>query len=405
MCIFVKIKLMSKNTSKLEQLKKLLYLKKSNDFYASKLNISVLEVEKLRNELRQAPLSKETTIKHNIEKGSFEFTGYYTTAPTPEQIIKDHKIDLNQWKLSSFWSKQKGTGYYVSAFFKAMPKEEKALVSFTETLKNFKSPHVPFYIKKDKLFKQPQACLIFNMQDAHWNKYDNNGKNNMNDRFSTVYSKMSRIVNKASFGSNLQKIIYVLGSDQFNSEYTGTTTKGTPQSNLFTYEESFEKIAKNEITVINFLLEKAENVEVIYVPGNHDHFVGWHLVQFLSAYFRNQKNLMFDTEQKATKYRRYQNTDLQFNHGDVLKDEKLAQLFPMDFKHEWSICDHFISMVGDKHHEVAKDLNGIKFYQLPALSSSKSTWDDKQGFSCKGEMMAFLILEKDGITDIYHEKI
>lgn len=396
---------MSKNTSKLEQLQELLYFKKSKEFYANRLNISVTEVENLLEELKATPLSKEATIKHNIEKGSFEFTGFYASAPTPEQIIKDHKIDLKLWKLSSFWSKQKGSGYYVSAFFKAMPKEEKALTSFTETLKNFKTPHVPFYTKVDKNFKQPAACLIFNMQDAHWNKYDNNGNNDMNKRFATVYSKMNRVVNKASFGSTVEKIIYVVGSDQFNSEYTGATTKGTPQSNLFTYEDSFERISKNEITVISFLLEKAQNVEVVYIPGNHDHFVGWHLIQFLSAYFRNQKNLTFDIEQKATKYKRYKNTALQFNHGDVLKAEKLAQLFPMDFKHEWSNCDHYVSMVGDKHHEIAKDLNGIKFYQLPALSSSKSTWDDKQGFSCKGEMMAFLISEKDGITDIYHEKI
>lgn len=227
----------------------------------------------------------------------------------------------------------------------------------------------------------------------------------MNKRFATIYAKMNKIVDKAAVGTDLEKIIYVLGSDQFNSEHTGTTTKGTPQSNLYTFEDSFEKIAQHEITVINFLLEKARYIEVLYVPGNHDQFVGWHLVQFLSAYFRHQPNLSFDKEQKATKYKRYRNTALQFNHGDVLKAEKLAQLFPMDFKEEWSKCDHFISMVGDKHHEVAKDLNGIKFYQLPALSTSKSTWEDKQGFSCKGEMMAFLITNTDGITDIYHEKI
>ena len=395
---------MSKNITKLEELKSLLSFKKSKAFYANRLGISVEKVEELLLELKATPLTKEATFKHNIEKGSFEFTGYYQTAPTPEQIIKDHKIDLTQWKLSSFWSKQKGSGYYVSAFFRAIPKQEKAITSFTEALKDFKTPHVPVH-KTNKSVSDINSCLIFNMQDAHWNKYDNDGKNDMNKRFATIYAKMNKIVDRAAVGTDLEKIIYVLGSDQFNSEHTGTTTKGTPQSNLYTFEDSFEKIAQHEITVINFLLEKARYIEVLYVPGNHDQFVGWHLVQFLSAYFRHQPNLSFDKEQKATKYKRYRNTALQFNHGDVLKAEKLAQLFPMDFKEEWSKCDHFISMVGDKHHEVAKDLNGIKFYQLPALSTSKSTWEDKQGFSCKGEMMAFLITNTDGITDIYHEKI
>ncbi len=395
---------MQKNNSKLEQLQKLLKYKKSKAFYAKRLNVTETEIDYLLSELKGTPLDQGVSVKHNIEKGTFEFSGFYKEAPTPDQIIKDHKIDLNKWQLAFFWSKQKGSGYYVSAFFKAITQQEKASKSFIDFLTTYKSTHVPVVnVEVNKAL--PNNCLIFNMQDSHWNKFDNEGKNDINKRFSTVFSKMERIVNKAAFGSNIDKVIYILGSDQFNSEYTNTTTKGTPQTNLAPYEDSFEKIADNEVNMINFLLSKSNNVEVVYIPGNHDHFVGWHLVSWLKAYYKDQTNLKIDGEQKCTKYRRYMNTAIQFNHGDVLKAEKLAQMFPMEFKSEWSKCDHFISMVGDKHHEIAKDLNGIKFYQLPSLSTSKSTWDDEQGFACKGEMMAFLISEKEGITDIYHEKI
>lgn len=392
-------------SEKLSLLSSLLKQKKSKSFYAKRLNITENEVESLIQELKNN--SSETvkaTYSHNLEKGEFEFTGFYKQAPTPEQIIKDHKIDITKWKLVSFWSKEKSNGYVVSAFFKNISKEEQASNNFTEFIKNYKSPHnfIPV-IKTNE--HQPKACLIFNMQDAHWNKYDIDGKNNMNNRFVNVFNKVQHVIEKASYKTTIDKTIYVLGSDQFNNEFTGTTTKGTPQASLFTYEEGFKKISDYEIKMISYLLTKSKFVEVVYVPGNHDHFVGWHLVQFLAAYFRNQTNLKFDISQEATKYKRYKNTAMQFNHGDVLKAEKLAQIFPMDFKKEWSSCDHYLSFVGDKHHEVAKDLNGIKFYQLPALSTAKSTWDDKQGFSCKGEMRVFLISEKDGINAIYHEKL
>lgn len=76
----------------------------------------------------------------------------------------------------------------------------------------------------------------------------------------------------------------------------------------------------------------------------------------------------------------------------------------MEFKEEWSNCDYYYSFVGDKHHEMSKDIHGIKFYQIPQLSNAKSYWDDKQGHtSSKAEMTAFVITSTQGLTDIYKE--
>ncbi len=95
-----------------------------------------------------------------------------------------------------------------------------------------------------------------------------------------------------------------------------------------------------------------------------------------------------------------------FNHGDAIKPEKLASIFPMEFKNKWSLCDNFYIFTGDKHHELSKDFMGIKFYQLPALSRAKSSWDDKQGHTCsKAELTAFVIDQSDGMTDIIKQRI
>ena len=124
----------------------------------------------------------------------------------------------------------------------------------------------------------------------------------------------------------------------------------------------------------------------------------------VSAYYKNQAGVTIDTSFNFTKYFRYDNTAVMLNHGDVQKPEKLAQNFPIEFKQEWGLCDHYFIMTGDRHTEHSKSIGGIKFYQIPALSKAKSMWDLKQGYTTTpAEMTSFLITEGKGITDIYKE--
>jgi hypothetical protein len=97
---------------------------------------------------------------------------------------------------------------------------------------------------------------------------------------------------------------------------------------------------------------------------------------------------------------------MMFNHGDALKPAKLAHLFPMEYKNDWSSHEHFYIFTGDKHHEMSLDFNGIKFYQLPAFSTAKSGWDDKNGYTVtRGEVTGFLLDYDDGMTNIFKQYI
>jgi hypothetical protein len=221
------------------------------------------------------------------------------------------------------------------------------------------------------------AALVINKQDAHYNKVDIHGQNDIEDRFKMVLDRIKTIVYQAEISNQLEEIVYVIGSDEFNSEFTSTTTKGTPQDNILSYHESFKRICDHEIDVIDNLLETGANVCVIYVPGNHDEYVGWHLINWLSIYYRNYNEITFDVESSYRKYYSFGKTAIMFNHGDAIKPAKLASIFPIEFKQEWSDHDHFYIFTGDKHHELSQDFGGIKFYQIPAFSTAKSRWDDK----------------------------
>lgn len=187
----------------------------------------------------------------------------------------------------------------------------------------------------------------------------------------------------------------------FNSEYMKTTTKGTPQLNILEFHEGFERICQHEVDVIDMLLTNGSFIDIIYVPGNHDEYIGWHLMKWLQSYYRHEKRLTFDCSPLYRKYVSYGTSAMMFNHGDAIKPEKLASLFPMEFKNNWSSHSNFYIFTGDKHHEISKDFGGIKFYQIPAFSKSKSKWDDKMGHvASKGEVTGFLIDKKNGMTNI-----
>ena len=416
---------MPENQSLLQQLEQMLHWKKSKKFYAEKLNIKEAEVDELMRELKNSEESRneaevgtyigdleEQVVRffEDVQKGTGEVVfNSKEEIKSLDELIEKCKIDTEKWEITkyvqNYWGNVNQPYYQVKAWLGKKKDEQifqDSFVSFLSTYEPCSSQIVGPEFDLDK----KDSCLIINKQDSHLNKLDIGGDNNIEKRFNNFIQKVDVILNQASLANNLTDIKYIIGSDEFNSEFTNTTTKGTPQQNILSYHSAFQAICEHEISVINLLLQKAINVEVIFVAGNHDEFVGWHLASWLQTYFRNEERLVFDISPRYRKYVSYGYSAIMFNHGDALKPAKLANLFPMEYKSDWSDHNHFYIFTGDKHHEMSLDFNGIKFYQLPAFSTAKSGWDDKNGYTVsKGEVTGFLIDQINGMTNIFKQYI
>jgi UDP-2,3-diacylglucosamine pyrophosphatase LpxH len=414
---------MPENQSLLQQLEQMLHWKKSKKFYADKLNITENEVDELLKGLRGSEeIQNDAEISNyigeledhvvrfleDIQKGTGEVVfNSKDEIKSLDELIEKCNIDTEKWEITkyvqNYWGNGETPHWQVKAWLGKKKDEQVFQDSFISFLENYQpiSPEVmaPKYAEGKK-----DACLIINKQDSHLNKLDIGGENDIDHRFGDFIQRVEIILNQASLSNNLTDIKYIIGSDEFNSEFTNATTKGTPQQNILSYHDSFQAICDHEVSVINLLLQKGENVDVIFVAGNHDEYVGWHLASWLQTYFRSEERVFFDISPRYRKYVSYGTSALMFNHGDALKPAKLAGLFPMEFKTEWSEHDNFYIFTGDKHHEMSLDFNGIKFYQLPAFSTAKSSWDDKNGYTVtKGEVTGFLIDLQDGITNIFKQ--
>lgn len=346
----------------------------------------------------------------SVEGNKAEIKGQFTDEiKTLEELISKCNIDTTIWKIDryiqNYWGNSKTPHWQVKAWLSKITEKEVFQQSFQDFLSTYTVKHYsyPLCVQNPLLEK---TCLIINKQDEHINKLDIQGNNSMDDRWKVSHGRIKEIVHEVKRSSYLQKIIYIVGSDQFNSEWTKATVKGTPQENVLPYQDSFQKVCDFELLTIKELLLHSDEVEVVYVSGNHDEYVGWHLISWLKAYLKDEQRITFDISPRYRKYAKFGSSAIMFNHGDVMKAEQLASVFPQEFKGSWSDCEFQYIFTGDKHNEMSKDIQGIQWYQLSALSTAISLWDDKRGYSnSRRELTAFLINENKGLTNIYKRPI
>jgi UDP-2,3-diacylglucosamine pyrophosphatase LpxH len=331
----------------------------------------------------------------------------YDVPPEPADIIKDFNIDMKKFKLSYYWSiavPHLGK-YRVSVATKSLDEKEDMSKMFMEFLREYKV-RVPNISDKHINFDLDRGVLILNKQDAHLNKLCLTGNNSIKDRMNGLFTVIMSTLRKAKACTNLEKIVYIVGSDLFNSEWTRTTTRGTPQENILSYEESFARIVEFEINIIQTLRAFATEVEIIYVPGNHDKYVGWHLAHSLSMLYKDAEDVTVDISMDYTKYKQYYDTAICLNHGYSIKPEQLVNNFPVEFKQGFSSSNYWYVLIGDKHVEEARTYGSIRFYTIPALSKAVSDWDLSKGYSSGiQELTAFIIQPGKGINSIFKEPL
>lgn len=341
----------------------------------------------------------------NKDTGKKEFTFTADKIPTEEEIVDHFNIDLTKYRISQIWHKTTPGGKYsISVNLQALKGNEtinldEEFILKLNSLQPINQLQLPIITDK------PKACLVIPKQDAHWDKMDIDGNNSIEDRFSTFTKNMLYQLEKIQKTNTLEKIIYIVGSDEFNSEWTSQTTKGTPQQNTMSYQKAFEKVSEFSIEFIKLLRFYTPKVEVVLLNGNHDHNVSWHLANLLKHVFSKNESITIDTDLSNTKIVEYSSSLILLNHGDEMKPKDLATKFPIIAKDKWSKFDNYFVLSGDKHHEQAYDYNGIRTYQVPQLSKAKSLWDDKKGHLCsKAELVTFLF-EEEGLSNILRKEI
>ena len=201
----------------------------------------------------------------------------------------------------------------------------------------------------------------------------------------TVYRNAVSDLIEESAHRRIDRWLFPIGNDFFHIDNSRNTTfNGTPQDVDGRYAKIVESGFMSTVWAVERLM-KTGQVDVLWIPGNHDPTVSFHLAMFLSAWFRNAKNVTVDVGPSPRKYYTYGKTLLGLTHGNEEKHDQLPTLMATERPTEWSntICREWL--LGHMHRSrqwVTKPVdtyNGTTVRVLRSITGTDS-WHHRKGY-------------------------
>lgn len=363
-------------TSLFDKVRQSLTWKKSATYCAARIGISVEDYLVLKNQLLEADSTTEEdsditgiiSVKENLDSQTKQFEAISITEPkTPEEIIALLNIDTTKWKLSQYWNKQKKDHWLVSALVTAIKPTQENIIE--EVLKNFNPQKVEVYHWLE--LEAPKAihnyCGVFSVQDIHFGKEGNDKV--IDDFRAAIIDVCERTVRS----HKLDKLIYVIGGDLLNADtFAGTTTSGTPVDNGMTPVQAYQEAFDALFWAVYQLASITSDLEVVFVPGNHDRLSSYHLAHALSKAI-DEKNITFDVGYAERKVITWGDNFFAFEHGDV-NTKNSPMVYAFEFPQNWGITKYRTLYTGHYHMKrtssfiTEDEVNGFAIKIMPSLS-------------------------------------
>ena len=370
---------MSENQSLLHQLEELLTRKKSKKFYAEKLGISEFEVNELMKELREKDIEEvvknyiEEHRKVNVEKGTIESTIVTDFEPKDDiELAKLHKINLDKYIITNYWSKMLPNGKFTSSIFsKVKQPQDYSPEDFAKFLENY-TPNNIQVTKPESNIAKDHVDVEISIADYHLAKRCVDGDNNPTVRYERYFNVAQSLINKVEANYNIDTIVLPISNDFFHTDnYQNQTTQGTPQDTIMEYHSEYELGFSLLVDTINMLRQHCSTVTVILVQGNHDRTKSFYLAHALDIYFKNDYDVEFIREHSVIKAKVLGNTFIGWHHGNCKLDD-LPLLFAThpEYSHFFGNAKYREIHTGDKHHYMAKEVKGVRIQQMPSLSGT-----------------------------------
>lgn len=406
---------MCHNLQLLEELKSLLSWKKSKKFYAEKLNITEDEVNELIKELKKQETGEELSTnpieflkKVSNEKGTIESTITLDYEPKDDiELAQLHKIDLERYVITNYWSKVLPSGKFTSSVFsKRKTPADYTAEDFSKFLENYKSNYIPIS-SPERNTNRSITDVELSLSDYHLAKRYVDGDNDPVVRAKCFFNVAQNLMNKVRSVYDVNRVVFPISNDFFHTDnYQNQTTNGTPQDVILDYASEYELGFAILVDTIKMLKSNSIDVQVILVQGNHDRTKSFYLAHALEVYFQDEPDVFFDREEGLVKATVIGSTFIGFHHGNC-KIEALPLLFATHPKYSKWFGDATYREVhtGDKHHYMAKEIKGVRIQQMPSLSGTDRWHKDNNFVHSVRAALALVYDAKLGKVAEFEERI
>lgn len=370
----------------LSQLEQMLHWKKSKKVYAEKLGVTESAVDELLKELRKREdvgneaesgnyisLLEDMIVKVNNEKGTLESTIETTFEPKDDiELAKLHKINLDKYKISNYWTKQKSNGKFTSSVFATLKQaKDYSPEDFAKFLETYTPNEV--IVKHELGIEESDRDIVdveISIADFHLAKKTLEGES-IETKKEQYLSVLSDLVGKIMRNFKISKIVFPISNDFFHTDnYQNQTTAGTPQDVLVGYDHEYEEGFDLLVEAISYLAAVCNNLEVILVQGNHDRTKSFYLAHALEVYFQSNRRVSFQREHSTTKSVLLGDTFIGYHHGNCKIDELPLLFATGKDASKFGNAKYREIHTGDKHHYMAKEIKGVRIQQMPSLSGT-----------------------------------
>lgn len=188
------------------------------------------------------------------------------------------------------------------------------------------------------------------------------------------------------------RIVIPFGQDYFHNDsvVNAVTTKGTVVDKVDMIRAIKE--GRQFITaIVDLALNNANEVQVIYTPGNHDRSMGWMFMQILLE--RYGAAVVNDT-MEYRKVFTYGKNSIMVTHGDSKQAtaKNLSHIFAVSFPEEFAQATTREVHAGHLHHETEGDIFGVMVRRLSS-GVNVDDWSNRQDYI--GTHRRFMIFEWD----------
>ena len=164
------------------------------------------------------------------------------------------------------------------------------------------------------------------------------------------------------------------------------TANDTPMAT--SADDRYHRVFRIVCRCVQYALEallSVAAVEVVYIAGNHDRTISWHITEWVAAKFFGVEDLNVSNSPTHRKYVAYGPALLGYTHGDELSHDKLPGLMAQEAPELWAASKYRSWRTGHFHKKkstkyiVGDTHNGVEVYVFPSLCGTDS-WHYRKGF-------------------------
>jgi hypothetical protein len=246
-------------------------------------------------------------------------------------------------------------------------------------------------------------AAVLSLQDYHFNRlasiYDVNDDTSPEEQEIELFNGLTDLCSKIEGFGEAEKIFVTIGGDFVNSDNSKmTTTKGTAQDSFPSHTDSVVKAGLLYIKIIDFLRQYFKVIEFIPQKGNHDNDTTVSLYMFLSAWYKDNADIITNWDKKnirSRQYRVYGTTLLAFMHGDGGRAKDWPIIIANEAREMWGRTKHTVLITGHHHLRISQDLQGVQHNQVPSMAS-QDRWSYLNGYQSEKGFTIILIDSENG---------